>query len=385
MFSLHTRRTTYQLVVWSMLALEGVFGWRAGLMYSTILGNLTGSGIELTVIVVAMSIGLGVFGFFLATHRQQALEAQEDSLRTRKEKGLLEEKAYKKALRHSERMITLAVVLVVVHDVGGALYTVLASVHTLQDLSIPLVAAAVAMSALAIVPFLIGPSTQALADGMVTERQQHLADRTIEVTMGLQLGALERKVKDVRHSDPDAILNAPIMRLLKSGNLTEAQQEAIQDFVALTTNPSVPAIVAPQQPEWQQQLSGDVSAEITYQQAAALLGIEEDDAFNRLTLRPKSPGEMQAHRNKEGTLVTTPKEVAKLQLWLREQQREREQEVIVSEQPPTPPAASNGHQPARGKEGKAASRGSFPGLRRWKREAEAEPDEDDISDWEPLR
>lgn len=248
MFSnLHTRRGTYRLVVWALVGVEGFFGWRAGLMYSSVLSGLA-DGYELTAIIIALSISLGVFGFFLATHRQQALEAMEDRLRARQKKGYLTDKQLTKSLRRANRAITAAVGLVVLHDLAGALYTTLHNVTAFGQITIPLGVVALGMSALAVVPFLVGPATQALADGLAEERRTQLANEAVELTFGIQIGALRRKAQQARHQDPDAILASPLLRMLSAGTLDETQRDAITDLLQANSSPTPPRTVVEEPP-----------------------------------------------------------------------------------------------------------------------------------------
>ncbi|HLW03550.1 MAG TPA: hypothetical protein VKT82_33195 [Ktedonobacterales bacterium] len=202
---IHSRRTAYKLMVLSVLALEAFFGWRASLMYESVLKNEVGP-IELQVIKWLVFVAIWVFGFVLSTHRQFGIEAIYDRVAAR---GLAQADQDTETNR-AVRYIKLAVLVVVVHDLAGTLYTIFQPGH---PVTFGPVAMAVGACALVFIPFLVGHMALALAESGPREMQEDVQQTILTYQHKLHLSALKRLYKHASNLEPEEILSGGIAGL----------------------------------------------------------------------------------------------------------------------------------------------------------------------------
>src|SRR5215469_8196570 len=150
---IHSRKFGYVTLTLAVLALEVVFAWRISLVYGEILQG-QGSGLEVAVLKWAVFLAVAVFGFVLATHRHYGVAA----IRERVKSG-----AWSGALG-----VFVAVVVIVAHDWGAAIYTVFGKG---QAPTPGLVAVTVGMCGLVLVPFLIGRMALTMAESLREEEE----------------------------------------------------------------------------------------------------------------------------------------------------------------------------------------------------------------------
>jgi hypothetical protein len=197
---IHSRRTAYTLMVLSVLALEAFFGWRASLMYETVLRGEVGP-VELQFVKWLVLVAITVFGFVLSTHRQFGIEAIYDRLAARKRGDPQEET--NKAIN----FIRAAVVVVVIHDLAGTLYTIFQPGH---PVTFGPIAMAVGACALVFIPFLVGHMALALAESGPREMREDVQQTILMYQHKLHLYALKRLYKHARKLEPEEILSGGI-------------------------------------------------------------------------------------------------------------------------------------------------------------------------------
>ncbi len=202
---IHSRRTAYKLMVLSVLALEAFFGWRASLMYESVLKDEVGP-VELQVIKWLVFVAIWVFGFVLSTHRQFGIEAIYDRVAAR---GLAQADQDAETNR-SVRYIKLAVLVVVVHDLAGTLYTIFQPGH---PVTFGPVAMAVGACALVFIPFLVGHMALALAESGPREMQEDVQQTILKYQHKLHLSALKRLYKHASNLEPEEILSGGVAGL----------------------------------------------------------------------------------------------------------------------------------------------------------------------------
>jgi hypothetical protein len=202
---LHSRRTAYKLMVLSVLALEAFFGWRASLMYESVLKAEVGA-VEVQVIKWLVFVAISVFGFVLSTHRQFGIEAIHDRVAAR---GLAQADQEAETTR-AVRYIKLAVVVVVVHDLAGTLYTIF---QPGQPVTFGPVAMAIGACALVFIPFLVGHMALALAESGPRELEEDVQQTVLKYQHKLHLSALKRLYKHASDLEPEEILSGGIAGL----------------------------------------------------------------------------------------------------------------------------------------------------------------------------
>ncbi len=199
---IHSRRAAYKLMVLSVLALEAFFGWRASLMYESVLKDAVGP-VELQVIKWLVFVAICVFGFVLSTHRQFGIEAIYDRVAAR---GLAHADQDAQTCQ-AVRYIKLAVVVVVVHDLAGTLYTIF---QPGRAVTFGPVAMAVGACALVFLPFLVGHMALALAETGPAEMRTEVQQTIQQYQHKLQLSALKRLYKHASRLEPEEILSGGI-------------------------------------------------------------------------------------------------------------------------------------------------------------------------------
>jgi hypothetical protein len=202
---IHSRRTAYKLMVLSVLALKAFFGWRASLMYESVLKHEV-PPVELQVIKWLVFLAISVFGFVLSTHRQFGIEAIADRVEARGLAKADQDAETNRAIRY----IKLAVLVVVVHDLAGTLYTIF---QPGQPVTFGPVAMAVGACALVFIPFLVGHMALALAESGPAEMQEELKQTIRMYQHKLQLSALKRLYKHASNLEPEEILSGGIAGL----------------------------------------------------------------------------------------------------------------------------------------------------------------------------
>lgn len=193
---IHSRRTAYKLMVVSVLALEAFFGWRASLMYESVLKDEVGP-VELQFVKWLVFLAITVFGFVLSTHRQFGIEAIYDRLAARK-RGDPQEETNK-----AVNFIRAAVAVVVIHDLAGTLDTIFQPGH---PVTFGPIAMAVGACALVFIPFLVGHMALALAESGPREMREDVQQTVLMYQHKLHLYALKRLYKHARKLEPEEIL-----------------------------------------------------------------------------------------------------------------------------------------------------------------------------------
>jgi hypothetical protein len=177
---IHSRKFGYVALTLAVLALEVVFAWRISLVYGELLQG-QGSPQEVAVLKWAVFLAVAVFGFVLATHRHYGVAA----IRERVKQG-----AWSGALG-----VFVAVVVIVAHDWGAAIYTVFGKG---QAPTPGLVAVTVGMCGLVLVPFLIGRMALAMAESLQGEEQEAFERQKRQVEQQQQLAALRQGTREPR-------------------------------------------------------------------------------------------------------------------------------------------------------------------------------------------
>ncbi len=174
---IHSRKTGYVLLVLAVLALEVFLGWRASIMYETILAGQIGL-VELTCIKWLVFFAIGAFGFTLSVHRHYGAEAIVDHLKQRGK----EVKGW--------AGIGTAMLIVMVHDLSATIYTIFGDG---KRPSLPLVAASIGMCALCFVPFLMSRMMRALHEGVAGEREERHQGRLRRMEQRQEIAALKQR------------------------------------------------------------------------------------------------------------------------------------------------------------------------------------------------
>ncbi len=170
----HSRKFGYVALTLAVLALEVVFAWRISLVYGELLQGQA-SVWEIWVLKGTIFLAVAVFGFVLATHRHYGVAAIEERVKHGKWGG--------------KAGVVVAVLVVVAHDWGAAIYSVFG--HNRAP-NVGLVAVTMGMCGLVLVPFLIGRMAQVLAESLREEEDEHFARAKRKVEQRQALAALKR-------------------------------------------------------------------------------------------------------------------------------------------------------------------------------------------------
>lgn len=145
MLFLSSRKVGSLALALAVLAVEVVFAWLSSRVYTVFL-RADVDGWELEVFQGVIFLTLAVFGFVLATHRHYGVAAIRERGRAGARSGVVG--------------IFLAAGVIIAHDWGAVIYTVLG---TGRGATPVLVLVTVGMCGLALVPFLIGRMRLVLA------------------------------------------------------------------------------------------------------------------------------------------------------------------------------------------------------------------------------
>ncbi len=171
---IHSRKFGYVALTLAVLALEVVFAWRISLVYGELLQG-QGTPTEVAVLKWAVFLAVAVFGFVLATHRHYGVAA----IRERVKQGA----------RAGALGVFVAVLVIVAHDWGAAIYTVFGKGQAPNP---GLVMVTVGMCGLVLVPFLIGRMAQAMAESLQDEQEEGFQRQKRKVEQQQQLAALRQ-------------------------------------------------------------------------------------------------------------------------------------------------------------------------------------------------
>lgn len=172
---LHSRKFGYLALTLAVLALEVVFAWRISLVYGEILQGQA-SIWEVWVLKATIFLAVAVFGFVLATHRHYGVEAIRERVKKGKWSGAFG--------------VLMAVVVIVAHDWGAAIYTVFGQQNRLPTPG--LLAVTVGMCGLVLVPFLVGRMAQVMAESLREEEDEHFERQKRKVEQRQELAALRQ-------------------------------------------------------------------------------------------------------------------------------------------------------------------------------------------------
>ena len=200
---LHSRKFGYMALTLAVLALELVFAWRISLVYGEILQG-QGAAWEIGVLKGTIFLAVAVFGFVLATHRHYGVAA----IRERVKRG-----GWSGALG-----VFMAMVVIVAHDWGAAIYTVFGKN---QAPTAGLIAVTVGMCGLVLVPFLIGRMALAMAESLQEEEEDTFERKKRQVEQRQELATLRQ-----RRSEPRRIGPAERSRSLWHRRAQAAEREA---------------------------------------------------------------------------------------------------------------------------------------------------------------
>ncbi len=181
---LHSRKFGYVALTLAVLALEVVFAWRISLVYGEILQG-QGAAWEIGVLKGTIFLAVAVFGFVLATHRHYGVAA----IRERVKRG-----AWSGAFG-----VFMAMVVIVAHDWGAAIYTVFGK----GQVPTPgLIAVTVGMCGLVLVPFLIGRMALAMAESLQEEEEDTFERKKRKVEQRQALATLRQGRSTTRQIGP---------------------------------------------------------------------------------------------------------------------------------------------------------------------------------------
>lgn len=374
MLKLHTRRTTYALLIFAILGLEAFFGWRAGEFYAFLFKPVASSA-TLIIVTVAVSVFLTIFGFVLSTHFRYALE----SMLERATKAAQSTAKSVKAPTTPKRAWTprlcigAAIALVIAHDVAGAAYLVYVANTPSQALFI---IAMIGMCSLVALPFLVGPFTLALAESLPKERQEEFLAEALRGAWSLKLTQWnmyvnqqlkgyrkdKERVGDTIVQDITALLDhteeTPQTKALKAlfQNVQLGAAPVVQTPVIVTPaqtvqKPAQPALPAPvtksKTDALQEAFSGKLAAPISLDAALEKLGIQaemDEDDLEGFCEEHNIP--LSGKKEK----FLDPKSMTQLALALREAG------ILQAEVEPVPPPAPVVDHPSSGrKTGKEGS------------------------------
>ncbi len=181
---IHSRKTGYVLLVLGVLGLELVLAWRVALVYAAILTPIV-SSLEVGVLQGIAFFSVAIFGFTLATHRRYGVQAvKKRAAEQARERG--KEPSWWNA---SVIGAFLAVIVVVLHDWGGTLYSLFGQGQ--QD-NVGVFAVSVGMCGLALIPFLVSGITQALAESLSQEEGEHFERKKLRLRQKHELQRWKR-------------------------------------------------------------------------------------------------------------------------------------------------------------------------------------------------
>jgi hypothetical protein len=183
---LHSRKFGYLALTLAVLALEIVFAWRISLVYGEILQGQADSW-EIWVLKVTIFLAVAVFGFVLATHRHYGVAAIEERV--------------KKGKRWGTSGVLMAVVVIVAHDWGAAIYTVFGKN---QAPTPGLVMVTIGMCGLVLVPFLVGRMALVMAESLREEEEQTFERAKRKEEQRQQLAALRQRPRESLRAVPSS-------------------------------------------------------------------------------------------------------------------------------------------------------------------------------------
>ncbi len=183
---LHSRKFGYLALTLAVLALEVVFAWRISLVYGEILQGQA-SGWEIWVLKATIFLAVAVFGFVLATHRHYGVAAIRERVKQGKRAGAFG--------------VFMAVVVIVAHDWGAAIYTVFGKN---QAATPGVIAVTVGMCGLVLVPFLVGRMALVMAESLQEEEEQTFERQKRKEEQRQQLAALRQKSREPMRAVPSS-------------------------------------------------------------------------------------------------------------------------------------------------------------------------------------
>jgi hypothetical protein len=209
---LHSRKFGYLALTLAVLALEIVFAWRISLVYGELLQGQA-SAWEIWVLKGTIFLAVAVFGFVLATHRHYGVAAIHERVKRGKWSGALG--------------VFMAVVVIVAHDWGAAIYTIFGQQNRAPTPG--LLAVTVGMCGLVLVPFLVGRMAQVMAESLHEEEDEHFERQKRKVEQRQQLTALKQGPREPTRITPTATRRSPWQQRRTAA---QAQEEAGQDPLA---------------------------------------------------------------------------------------------------------------------------------------------------------
>jgi hypothetical protein len=171
---LHSRKFGYLALTLAVLGLELVFAWRIALVYGEILYGQADAW-QVSVLQWMIFLAVAVFGFVLATHRHYGVATIYERV--------------KRGKRLSAFGVLMAVVVIVAHDWGAAIYTVFGKN---QAPTPGLVMVTIGMCGLVLVPFLVGRMALVMAESLQEEEDEGFERAKRKEEQRQQLAALRQ-------------------------------------------------------------------------------------------------------------------------------------------------------------------------------------------------
>jgi hypothetical protein len=203
---LHSRHSAYALLAIMAAAMEGIFGWRASVMYEHFLAPYVDFW-ELWAFRIVVFLGVAVGGYVLATHRQYGLEAI--AMRIRVRGGY--QAAKDSSIWWNGLAIVVAMGVVVIHDWAGVIYTVFGAGARPNFIN---ASVTIGMCVFCLLPFLLGHMMLALAESINAERDEEY-DRTIDkLDRTMRIQAAKELVKQASDMSAEERLSYGVRGLL---------------------------------------------------------------------------------------------------------------------------------------------------------------------------
>jgi len=216
---LHSRRSGYFLLGLAILFIEVFFGYRSAVMYGAAFAQYLGFW-ELLSCQVVVGMGVAIGGYVLSTHRQFGVEAIAERLRGKHE--------YKADVDHkiwwSEVGIMAAVVVVVLHEFAGVIYTLFGKG---QPATLVTIVVTIGMCAFALLPFFLGHMQLALAESINAENAAEYDNKINKLDKQVRIQAAEEIAKRSSNLSPEQRLAYGIRGMLPQSRTNVQDDQAV--------------------------------------------------------------------------------------------------------------------------------------------------------------
>ncbi len=182
---LHSRKFGYMAFTLAVLGLEIFFAWRVSIVYGELMAGQA-SATEIKVLKIMVFAAVAVFGFVLATHRHYGVATIRERI--------------KKGANWSAFGVFMAVVVMIAHDWGAAIYSALNG----RTLSFGLLAITIGMCGLALVPYLVGQMARVMGESLSAEERERYEREEQKAEHEQRMAALQQGVGKSRSFRPSA-------------------------------------------------------------------------------------------------------------------------------------------------------------------------------------